>query len=212
MEKIVCFMPIRLNSQRIKEKSIIDILGRPMFCHSLETLDQLDIPVYVFTNEIERLKSLVDFKTKNVKWLARPSYLDDHNTKGIDIYREFSNLAKSENYLLTHCTSPFIKLESYKACINAVLKEGFKSSMSVKKEKTFAWMNGSPINFNFPRPKTQDLNPVFIETSAFYCYKSIVLEKNARTCNNPKMIVTKGLENIDIDNPEDLEFLHIKEV
>lgn len=207
MNEIVCFMPIRLNSQRIKNKSIVNVCGRPLFCWSLETLDKLNIPVYIFTNDSETLKDLIDFKSNNIHWLNRPKYCDDHDTKGIDIYKEFSNLIPSENYLLAHCTSPFVKLESYKKCIDAVLKDGYYSSMTVKEEKTFIWYKEKKLNFSIPRQKTQDLEPVFLETSAAYCFKVEILNKNSRSCENPKFIVTDSIEAIDIDEQEDLELL-----
>lgn len=207
MNKVVAYMPIRLNSQRIKQKSIIDVLGRPMFCWSLETLDKLGIPVYVYTNEIERLKDKLDFKTKNIIFLERPKRLDDNDIKGIDIYKQFSKQVDSEIYLLTHCTSPFVTLESYKNCINAVLSGTNLSSMTVKKEQTFVWYKSDRLNFSLPRPKTQEIEPVFIETSAAYCYRKEVLNSNSRTCDKPRLILTNGIETIDIDEEEDLQLI-----
>lgn len=209
IEEVVAFMPIRLNSQRIKEKSIADVQGRPMFCWSLETLDKLNIPVYVYTNDEERLREKLDFQSKNIIFLKRPKYLDDHDTKGIEIYKEFAKQVPSKKYLLVHCTSPFVKLESYKNCIEAV-GSNYDSSLTVKEERAFCWFNDSPLNFEMPRPKTQDLLPVLVETSAAYCYLNNVLDSNSRSGASVKLVKTRGEEIIDIDNQEDLDLANTR--
>lgn len=206
---VVAFVPIRLNSQRIKNKSIIDIYGRPMFCWCLETLDSLNIPVYVYSNNIDALEKKIDFEYKNVYFLNRPEYLDNHDTKGIDIYKEFSKQIDANSYLLAHCTSPFVKSSSYKKCIDKVLNEGYNSSCTVEKKQTFCWHKDSPLNFSIPRQKTQDIVPVYVETSAAYCYNKDVLNSGSRTSHKNAFIVTSGFENLDIDEPEDMDILDI---
>lgn len=206
-EEIVAFMPIRLNSQRIKHKSIIDIEGRPMFCWSLQTLDSLDIPVYVYSNNIDILKEMVDFRYKNVIFLNRPEYLDNHETKGIDIYKEFASQVVADNYLLVHCTSPFVEKSSYVKCIDKVLNQGYDSSCTVEKKQTFCWYKDSPLNFSIPRQKTQEISPIYVETSAAYCYNKQVLENDSRTGLNNAFVITTGFENLDIDDKEDLKIL-----
>ena len=180
-----------------------------MFCHSLEKLDSLGIPVYVYSNCEEILRKNLDFDSKNVKFLQRPANLDSHETKGIEIYKSFAKAVKSEIYLLAHCTSPFIKREKYQEAINAVTSGEYDSSFTAEKKQTFAWFGGEMLNFTLPRPKTQDLSPVFFETSAAYCFRKEVLENNSRTGQKSKPIITSSLESIDIDNAEDLEILKL---
>ena len=153
-DRVVAFMPIRLNSQRIENKSIVEILGRPMFCWSLETLDNVGIETYVYTNEIDKLKNLIDFSAKNVKFIDRPKYLDLHTTKGIDIYKEFSRQIISDIYLLAHCTSPFVKLNTYKKLVKSVADGIYDSSCTVQRKQTFCWYGDKKLNFSVPRPKT----------------------------------------------------------
>ena len=205
-DEVVCFVPIRLNSVRVKQKSILNVAGRPMFCWSLSTLDKLGIPVYVYSSDIKKLKEKIDFEFKNIIFLNRPEFLDADDTVGLDIYKEFSKQVESDVYLLAHCTSPFVTLETYKKCIQAVL-EGSESSLTVKKEQTFVWYKKEKLNFSIPRLKTQEIEPVYIETSAAYCYRKHTLENNSRSCDNPCLIMTEGLETIDIDEKSDLELI-----
>jgi CMP-N-acetylneuraminic acid synthetase len=209
MNDIVIFMPMRLNSQRIKHKNIINVFGRPMFCWSLETLDKLNLPIYIYTSDIKIFKEHLDFIPKNINFIERPKILDNNDICGYLIYKEFSNIINSSAYMLTHCTSPFVKLETYERIINAVLIDGYDSSCTVEKKQTFCWYKNNKINFSMPRIKTQDLEPIFIETSAAYCFKKEVLNLGCRTGSNICFIETSGIENFDIDNKSDLEIFSI---
>jgi len=209
MTDIVCFVPIRLNSVRIREKSIVDVFDRPMFCWALETLDKLDIPVYVYSNDHDILREKLDFMSKNIHFLERQKYLDTNFVQGIDIYRSFAQRIKSDCYLLAHCTSPFVSLQTYKETIEAVVDGKYNSSCTVEKKQTFAWYHNESLNFTLPRKKTQDIEPIYFETSAAYCFRREVLETNSRTCaHNNCLIYTSGIETIDIDDYEDLNFLN----
>ena len=69
--------------------------------------------------------------------------------------------------------------------------------------RSFCWYKDNPLNFSLPRPKTQDLEPVNVETSAAYCYKSEVIDKGSRSGYNYKIVTTDQMESIDIDDEND---------
>lgn len=206
MKDLVFLMPIKINSTRLKNKSIKNLLGRPLFCWSLETLDKLGVPVYVFSSDCEFLKKKIDFDSKNIFFLDRDKRFDHNDVLGIQIYKEFRKIIPANNYILTHCTSPFIKLSSFQRSIDFLCKDNFESVVSVSKIKTFCWFNDEKINFSLPRPKTQDLLPVLVETSGIYGYKNRVLDSNARTSDNCKTIILNNFESIDIDDKDDFEY------
>ncbi len=200
MNNIVAFIPIRLNSKRVKNKNVRILKGRPLFCWCLESLDKLKIPVYVYTNYSEVLINCLDFIPSNIEFIKRPKYLDDDKTVGIEIYKQFANDIPSEKYLLCHCTSPFVSTDTYKKCIDL---GDYDSSMTVQRIQTFCWYDDKPLNFKPPRPRTQDIKPIFVETSAAYCYTKEVLDRGERTSDCPLKIETHYPETIDIDTEED---------
>jgi CMP-N-acetylneuraminic acid synthetase len=123
--------------------------------------------------------------------------------KGMDIYKEFMKSVSSEYYLLAHTTSPFIEPDSIQLAVNAVLHEGYDSAFSVKSIKTFCWFKGSPLNYSiFDIPRTQDIDPIIYETSAFYLFSHELLLNNRRIGNNPRMIELNDIEAIDIDDQD----------
>ena len=56
-------------------------------------------------------------------------------------------------------------------------------------------------------PRTQDIEPIWIETSAFFIFKKeIFTVHNRRIGFNPYIQEVSGIEAIDIDEKEDYDF------
>lgn len=201
--KIVAFMPIRLNSKRVIGKSVRLLGGRPLFCWTLEELDQLGIPVHIYCSQADEIRSLVDFKTRNVVYTHRPESLDGDEVRGVDIYKQFVVDVPADGYLLTHCTSPFMAAATYSKVVKPVLAGEVSCALTVRKVQTFTWFDGKPLNFEIPRVQTQLLKPTYIETSAAYCYRKEILDGGDRSDLNPCLIEVGWPEEEDIDHEED---------
>ena len=203
--KTVAFVPIKLNSQRLPKKNILP-LGNHALCwyvfDALAKVKQID-EVYVFCSD----ENIKDYIPGNVKFLKRDSRLDGDSIKGAEIYNEFIKMIDADVYVLAHATSPFI---GYKTIENAVLKviSGENdSAFSAERIQTFAWYKGTPINYELADvPRTQDLEPIWIETSAFFIFKKEVFtEMGRRIGESPYVQEVSGKETIDIDTKDDYE-------
>ena len=155
---------------------------------------------------------LSDEKIKNylpndVIFIKRDSSLDSNDTKGFDIYNSFIDIVDSDIYCLCHATSPFIKEKSIIKGLDKLINEDYDSSFSVSKLKTFSWFKNKPLNYDFINVvRTQEIEPVFWETSAFYIFKKEILKINKRRIGfKPFMVETDKIESIDIDEQEDYE-------
>ena len=86
--KIVAMVPIKLNSERVKEKNLRPFSdGKPLVQFILETLmkcKRVD-EVYVYCSS-DRIK---DYLIDGVRFLKRPEYLDGNACNCNDIIREF---------------------------------------------------------------------------------------------------------------------------
>ena len=200
--KIVSFVPIKFNSQRLKNKNFLQLGNKKLCEYIFNTLIDISIidEIYVYCSNPD----IVNYIPKNIIFLKRNEKLDQDNVTGMEIYQEFIKDIKADIYILSHVTSPFVSKKLIEKGINALLNEGYDSSFSVKEEKTFCWYQNNPINYNLNFiPRTQNLNSIFIETSAFYIFKKEVIEKKRRIGDKFKMIVTKYPEFIDIDTEDD---------
>ncbi|MCI6823938.1 MAG: hypothetical protein PUF84_01570 [Ruminococcus bromii] len=205
--KTVAYIPIKLNNERtpgknIKKmfngKSIVQILQE-----TLVRLNNLD-EIYVFCSD-ERIK---EYLIDGVKFLKRPEFLDTKQATPNDIIDEFMKLVDADVYMVSHATSPFVSVEHFEECINAVKSGEFDSSFTAQKLQKLLWKsNGTPLNFDPENvPRTQDLEPYYDEVSAAYVFtKEMYMKHKRRIGLKPHITVVSELESIDIDYPEDFE-------
>ncbi len=203
--KIVAFVPIKLNSERLPHKNILPLGKKPLCFYIFETLKKAGLKdIFVFCSD-EKIKKYIP---SYVKFLKRDKRLDSDKTKGLEIYQEFKRAINKniDVYVLAHTTSPFLKPKSMKKGIEAI-KKGFDSSLSVQKLKTFAWYQNKPLNYDLKDiPRTQDIEPIYIETSGFFIYTKEVINRNQRIGKKSFFVEVDDFEAIDIDTKKDFEF------
>jgi CMP-N-acetylneuraminic acid synthetase len=205
---IKIFVPIKFNSQRLPNKMLLP-LGNKLLCEHifytlLEVKKVIDIEIFCFCSD-EKIK---DYLPKGVVFLKRDRNLDRNETKGMEIYNSFLNLVTNGDiYVLCHATSPFLKAESIIEGLNNMINNNYDSALSVSRVQTFCWYKNKPLNYNLDNIiKTQDIEPVLYETSAFFMFKKQILtEHNRRIGFNPYFVETDRIESIDIDEEQDYE-------
>ncbi len=201
--KRVAFVPIRLNSQRVVGKNLRDLGGRPMITYllgSLAAASNIDeVYVYCSNREVEQ------YLPEGVKFLLRDKQLDSDTTIGAEIYEAFTAEIDADIYILAHATSPFIHTSTIEQAVAAVESGEYDSAFSAERIQTFTWWQGKPLNYALDNiPRTQDLEPIYVETSAFFIFqRDIWKQQHRRIGNKPYVAVTDRIESIDIDNPDD---------
>lgn len=201
--KTVAFVPIRLNSQRVVGKNLRPLGGRPMMTYLLESLaaaNNIDeVYVYCSSSEVEPLLPA------GVKLLRRDERLDSNTTLGAEIYDAFTREVDADIYILAHATSPFIRTSTIEQAVEAVKSGDYDSAFSAERIQTFTWWQGKPLNYSLGNiPRTQDLEPIYVETSAFFVFeREVWTEQHRRIGDKPYVAVTDRIESIDIDNPDD---------
>ena len=204
--KIVAVVPMKLNNRRLPQKNTMSFTnGKPLCFYILNTLlNTKDIDdVYVYCSD-ENIKKYIP---KDVKFLRRSKTLDQDSTKMNEVLSDFANDVDADIYVMTHTTAPFISMNSLLKGINSVKSGKYDSSFAAKKLQDFLWKDGKPFNYQLDNiPRTQDLEPLFEETSGFYIYKKEVIKKlNRRIGNNPFIVEVNEIESIDIDELQDFQ-------
>ena len=201
--KRVAFVPIRLNSQRIEGKNLRELGGRPLMSYLLKTLVQVENidEVYLYCSNPD----IQQYLPEGVKFLQRDERLDSNTTLGEEIYDAFTSEVDADIYILAHATSPFIRTATIADAVARVESGEYDSAFSAERVQTFAWWDGKPLNYSLDRvPRTQDLEPVYVETSAFFVFeREVWRNKRRRIGERPYMAVTDRIESMDIDNPDD---------
>ncbi len=204
--KIVSVVPIKLNSERTPGKNLKQFSDGTPLCRmlfgTLAKVNGID-EKYCFCSS-EKIK---DYLPDGIEFLKRSERLDTPQTHCQDILREFFKLADADIYVLAHVTSPFLKAITIERCIDMVVSGKYDSAFTAERLNEFLWSDNQPLNFDIAdNPRTQDLKPIFRETSGCYVFtKDVFLKSSRRVGFNPYLCEISAIEAVDIDYPEDFE-------
>lgn len=207
--RVVAFATVKLNSERVPHKNIQPVGSRPLCYHILNTALQVDKidEVYVYCSD----EKVIDYIPPKAKFLRRETWLDGNEIRAKDTYTAFLKDVDADIYIAMCTTSPFTQKETMENAIDKVLYEGYDSAFTARRMQTFAWYKGQPINYDVSNvPRTQDMEPVFVETSAFFIFKKeLWTEYGRRIGFHPYIQEVGEIEAVDVDTMEDLEFAQI---
>lgn len=202
--KTVAIVPMKLNNRRLPQKNTKPFTnGKPLCWYILSTLlkiKEID-EVYVYCSNPD----IKEFIPEGIRYLQRSPSLDQDTTKMNEVLQCFAKDVPADVYVMTHTTAPFISFNSIKKGLLAVQSGEYDSAFAAKLLQDFLWKDGKPFNYELDAiPRTQDLPPLYEETSGFYIYtKSVITELNRRIGNKPFIVEVGEIESIDIDELED---------
>ncbi len=203
--KIVSFIPIKLNNQRLPGKNTMMLAGRPMCQYIFNTIKNVDgiDEKYVYCSDA----TIKDYMPNELVFLERDKCLDGFQVKGLEIIESFINDVDADIYVLTHVTQPFTKTESISNALEKVKSGEYDSAFSAVLLQDYFWYKGKPLNYNVNDiPRTQDLEPIYMETGAFFIFKKEVFTKYGRRIGNKPYIYTiDQFEAIDVDDADDFK-------
>ena len=202
--KVVAFVPIKLNNERLPNKNIKPFTnGKPLITYILSTLlnvKNID-ETYVYCSD----DSITKYLPEGIKFLKRDKYLDLSTTPFNEVLKSFAKQVSADIYVLTHATAPFISSHTIEEGVSAVLNGRGDSALTVQRLQEFLWADGTPINYDPVNiPRTQDLKPFYKETCGLYVYgRNLILEENRRVGDKPVLIEVSEIEAVDINTPND---------
>ena len=203
-KKIIALVPMKGTSERLHNKNMRILCGKPMCYYVLKNLLQSEYikNIYVDTDSNE-IKDYLQQEFKTIKIINRPPNLlgqmvsmeriieyDMYQTDGIHFFQTFA-------------TSPLLSV----ATINDAIQKYFgqldqyDSLFSVTKlQKRLYASNGECINISPNVTRNQDLDPYFIQNASFFIFsrKSFGI-LNKRISRNPFMYELYDEETIDVD-------------
>ena len=177
--KVVAFATVKLDSERVPHKNLQPIGSRPLCYHIVDTalkVEGID-EVYVYCSD----ERVVDSIPARATFLKRGKWLDGNEIRAKDTYTAFLKDVDADIYIAMCTTSPFTRKETIKNALDKVLYERYDSAFTARRMQTFAWYKGEPVNYELDNvPRTQDMEPVFVETSAFFIFKKELWERYGR--------------------------------
>ncbi len=206
--KKACFIPIKLNSERIPGKNFRILCGKPLYQYIIENAIKADCfdDIYVDTNS-EEVKAFC--KNNNIKIIERLEELTKNTANGNDLlnyhYDLFSNY---EYYFQLFATAPFLQPDSIRRAVNTLSESNvYDSTFTAIKQNGFYWYNQLPVNYRpYILPRSQDMEPIYEETTGLYGMKREALKKfRCRIGANPFICLVDKFEAVDINTEDDLK-------
>lgn len=203
--KIVAWVPIKMNNERLPGKNILPLSGKPLCQHVLgELLKLQDVQgVYAYCSEVD----LEQYLPPCVERVDRDVSLNSFTTKINDVILAFSQAVDADIYVYAQVTSPFLRYETVRRGLDAVLDGQYDSALSVKVLRDFLWQDGKPVNYDPANiARTQDLKPYYQETGGLYIYtRELIQTHHRRTGWKPYFAEVDEIEAVDVDYREDYE-------
>ena len=208
--KTVAIMPIKLQNERLPGKNTKKLGDKPLLQYALDNLvsTKLIDDIYVYCSDI----SIIEYLPEEVKFLKRAEELDLPSSNFSQIFQAFIDEVDADIYVYTHATAPFVTVNTMKECIEAVKSGKYDSAFCAEKIQDFLWQDGNPLNFDAANvPRSQDLKPIYRETSGIYVIKKECFKRlHRRVGMTPYIKEVTYREAIDINNPED--FIHAEKL
>ena len=201
--KTIAVMPLKLNNERLPGKNTKLLAGKPLLQWSLEALKKcarID-EIYVYCSD----KRIMPLLGDGIHFLERPAYLDLPTSNFSQIFEEFMRIVNADVYVYAHATAPFVSAETICELIDAVHSGEYDSAFCASKIQDFLWKDGRPLNFDAQNlPRSQDIEPIFRETSGVYVFtKQVFTNEHRRIGCHPYVKEVSYREAVDINTYED---------
>lgn len=217
--KIIALVPMKGHSERVPNKNIRPIAGKPCFHWIMETLSKSRYikEIVINTDSEEIIRSA---KEKfDITILERPDFLLDDMVSIQPLIEYDLSQTDGEYYLQTHSTNPLVTTKTIDRAIEDFFDQNEHDALfTVTPIKTrFYWPDGTGINHD-PKHliRTQDLEPIYEENSCLYIFSKTTNRKTKnRLGSNPMMFPMERLEAVDIDDVADFywaEFLLLRKL
>lgn len=201
--QVVAVMPIKMNNERLPGKNTRMLGGKPLLQYQLDNL--LQVPqidsVHVYCSN----EAIVPFLPNGVHFEQRSTELDLPTANFSQIFDSFVKIHPADIYVFDHATAPFVSVETIQECLAAVQSGEYDSAFCAVKIQDFLWQDGAPLNFDATNvPRSQDIKPIYRETSGVYVFTHHVWETlHRRIGEHPYVKEVSFKEAVDINNPED---------
>lgn len=204
--KIVAFLPAKGNSERVENKNIRLLDGKPLFLHNLEKLAECKFIDEVYLDsESDMIFELAS--EVNCKFMRRDPILATNKIDGHQLFFNEASHVEADIYIQLLGTSPFIKKETIKKGIDVLIANPkYDSVVLVRKEKQYKWQHEQPAYDKYHIPNSFNLEDTVLETMGLYITRRFVaVEKKMRFGDRVYLLEAEAIEAIDVNYPDDFE-------
>jgi CMP-N-acetylneuraminic acid synthetase len=123
----------------------------------------------------------------------------------------FTAAIDADVQLLGHATSPLLSARVVYEGLDGVETGPFDSAMTVKRQHESFWRDGERGNYDPQNiSRTQELEPIFVETSGFFIFMQRIFARRSRRAGTaPLLVEVSKIATIDGDEPVHLDMTSV---
>ena len=217
--KIVCMIPARLGSKRVKKKNLRMINGKPLISYIIDTVKQCDCFDEIYLNsEAMIFKEIAD--QHGISFYKRPDKHATEQSTNDEFALDFIENVPGEILLQVLPTSPLITADEINAFAREMLRENYDTLISVENKQIACVYEDEPVNFDKLKvnPSSQTMRPVQAYATVLMGWKYEAFRENMYRYGSAYhggdgrtgYFELRGLSTVDIDKEDD--FLLIEKI
>ena len=215
-KKILAIVPARSGSQRLKNKNILKIKGKPLIYFTIREAKKVQniSKILVSTNSRKIVNIAAQYGVP-VPFL-RPNKISKNNSSMLSVIKHAINFYEKKGFffdyiLLLQPTSPIRKSFHIKKAIHKISKnKSINGLVSIEKAKPLQWMGRIDLKGRFLKhTKNQRKEANYVLNGAIYIFKSSYIKKQKKNINLDNKILTQFMNrpySIDIDEIDDFNY------
>ena len=208
--KVAAFVPAKGTSDRIENKNIKLLDGKPLFLHTVDKLLACPfIDEVVVDSESDEVLALAGERACRI--LKRDPELASNKTDGNKLFLNQVRNTDADIVIQVLGTSPFIEPATLQRGIDVLRTEpGYDSVVLVRRDKLYLWENGAPVYDGLNIPNSSTLPETIIETMGLYMMRrEDALRLGRRIGERPYFLDASPLEAVDVNWQEDFDLAEL---
>jgi pseudaminic acid cytidylyltransferase len=214
---IICIIPARSSSKRIKNKNIINFFGKPVISYPIIACKKSKIFNKILVSTDSKKISKISKKYGAETPLLRDKiFANDYATTSVVLYNEIKkfNTISFKYHCCIYPCNPLIDFKILKKAFIYFKKNNFDSLFSVIKYphsilRSFR-IDKKNIYYKYPsnmNKRSQDLKQFVYDAGCFYFFKTKQFLKTRRLYSkNTGFYILPKYSHVDIDTNKDLNF------
>ena len=208
-KKITAVIPVRKNSQRVKNKNLRKFGQKNLLYYKIQQLKRIkSIDKIVVNTDSE--KAIKISKELGIDYWRREKFYASSACKNSDFWKHIGQTTDGEYVLFVNCTSPLIKDRTIKNIITFFKnnKKKYDSVNTASNLKQFMYKNNRPFNFDPSKaPNSQNLPDILSLSFGVSLLSRLNMIKNKSIIGRrPYLYRLDELESVDIDTEIDFKF------
>ena len=153
--KIIAEIPARSGSQRVRNKNIKLLNGKPLICYAIDAAKKSKMLTDIYVNTDSNEIGEIGINT-GIKFYKRPKHLGSDTATSDEYNYDFFKTINPDLLVQVNPVCPFITGRDIDEIIQFYFDNSCDSLVTVREERYQAFYNGTPINFNINENKSRN--------------------------------------------------------